>query len=160
MRLLITPLAAHDLEEIGDYIARDNPIRAASFIAELRAQCEKICLNPQAIDAGQSYLKVCVRAPTAITSSLLSQRRTKSPSFASFMARATCLTLSIHRSAGVRTPSVWRGVRLLVTPMDAEGDNPRTRRRAAMRRRVFVCATSGHLFMRRTRCFTYSEFSL
>ena len=46
MRLLITPLAAHDLEEIGDYIARDNPIRAASFIAELRAQCEKICLNP------------------------------------------------------------------------------------------------------------------
>ena len=45
MRLLITPLAAHDLEEIGDYIARDNPIRAANFIAELRAQCEKICLN-------------------------------------------------------------------------------------------------------------------
>lgn len=46
MRLLITPLAAHDLEEIGDYIARDNPSRAARFIAELRVQCEKICLNP------------------------------------------------------------------------------------------------------------------
>jgi len=46
VRLLITPLAAHDLEEIGDYIAQDNPLRAASFIAELRAQCEKICLNP------------------------------------------------------------------------------------------------------------------
>ena len=46
MRLLITPLAAHDLEEIGDYIAQDNPLRAASFIAELRAQCEKISLNP------------------------------------------------------------------------------------------------------------------
>ena len=46
MRLLITPLAAHDLEEIGDYIARDNPLHAARFIADLRAQCEKICLNP------------------------------------------------------------------------------------------------------------------
>ena len=28
MQLLITPLAAFDLEEIGDYIAQDNPIRA------------------------------------------------------------------------------------------------------------------------------------
>jgi toxin ParE1/3/4 len=46
MRLLITPLAACDLEEIGDYIAQDNPIRAVTFVAELRAHCEKICLNP------------------------------------------------------------------------------------------------------------------
>jgi len=37
MKLLITPLAAFDLEEIGDYIAQDNPFRAASFVAELRA---------------------------------------------------------------------------------------------------------------------------
>jgi hypothetical protein len=29
MQLLITPLAAFDLEKIGDYIAQDNPIRAA-----------------------------------------------------------------------------------------------------------------------------------
>jgi toxin ParE1/3/4 len=46
MQLLITPLAAYDLEEIGDYIAQENPLRAGSFVAELRAQCEKICLNP------------------------------------------------------------------------------------------------------------------
>ena len=46
MQLLIRPLAAYDLEEIGDYIAQDNPVRAGSFVAELRAQCEKICLNP------------------------------------------------------------------------------------------------------------------
>ena len=46
MQLLITPLAAFDLEEIGDYIAQDNPARAGSFVAELRAQCEKICRNP------------------------------------------------------------------------------------------------------------------
>ena len=30
MQLLITPLAAYDLEEIGDYIAQDNPVRAGS----------------------------------------------------------------------------------------------------------------------------------
>ena len=46
MRLLITPLAAVDLEEIGDYIAQDNPVRAGTFVVELRAHCEKICLNP------------------------------------------------------------------------------------------------------------------
>ena len=46
MQLLITPLAGFDLEEIGDYIAQDNPARAGSFVAELRAQCEKICRNP------------------------------------------------------------------------------------------------------------------
>ena len=46
MQLLITPLAAFDLEEIGDYIAQDNPIRAGTFVAELRAHCQKICLNP------------------------------------------------------------------------------------------------------------------
>jgi toxin ParE1/3/4 len=46
MQLLITPLAAYDLEEIGDFIAQDNPVRAGSFVAELRSHCEKICLNP------------------------------------------------------------------------------------------------------------------
>lgn len=46
MQLLITPLAVQDLEEIGDYIAQDNPVRAGSFVADLRAHCQKICLNP------------------------------------------------------------------------------------------------------------------
>jgi len=45
MQLLITPLAAFDLEEIGDYIAQDNPVRAGTFVTELRAHCEKICLK-------------------------------------------------------------------------------------------------------------------
>ena len=45
MQLLIAPLAAFDLEEIGDYIAQDNPVRAGIFVAELREHCEKICLN-------------------------------------------------------------------------------------------------------------------
>jgi ParE toxin of type II toxin-antitoxin system, parDE len=34
-RLLLSPRAAADLEEIADYIARDNPPRAVSFLLEL-----------------------------------------------------------------------------------------------------------------------------
>jgi toxin ParE1/3/4 len=35
-----------DLEEIGDYIALDNPRRAVSFIREIRQHCEKIADGP------------------------------------------------------------------------------------------------------------------
>ena len=42
MRVTVSPLAERDLETIGDYIAEDNPARALSFVAELRAQCTKI----------------------------------------------------------------------------------------------------------------------
>jgi toxin ParE1/3/4 len=46
MRLAFTPLAEQDLEAIADYIATDNPVRALSFVRELRAQCLRITLNP------------------------------------------------------------------------------------------------------------------
>ena len=51
MRLIFAPLAVADLEEIGDYIALDNPPRALSFIRELRTQCRKILDNPLAFPA-------------------------------------------------------------------------------------------------------------
>jgi len=41
------PAAERDLEEIGDYIARDNPSRALSFIQELRRHCNRIALTPR-----------------------------------------------------------------------------------------------------------------
>ena len=47
MQVIITPLAERDIESIGDYIAQDNPVRAISFVAELRAQCVKIAKSPQ-----------------------------------------------------------------------------------------------------------------
>lgn len=47
MGLLFSPLALQDLEEIGDYIAQDNPGRAVSFVQELRDQCVKIYGQPQ-----------------------------------------------------------------------------------------------------------------
>ena len=46
MRCRLSPLAEFDLEEIGDYIARDNPRRALSFIEEIRARCRLILQTP------------------------------------------------------------------------------------------------------------------
>jgi toxin ParE1/3/4 len=37
--VFLTREAEHDLEQIGDYIARDNPRRALSFMRKLREQC-------------------------------------------------------------------------------------------------------------------------
>ncbi len=39
MRVNLSPQANADLEEIGDYIARDNPARALTFIGELKLKC-------------------------------------------------------------------------------------------------------------------------
>lgn len=47
MRLLVKPLAEQDLEAIGDYIARDDPKRAITFVRELRAHCTHIASNPR-----------------------------------------------------------------------------------------------------------------
>jgi toxin ParE1/3/4 len=41
-----SPRAQLDLEEIAEYIARDNPGRAVSFAAELKAHCVRIADNP------------------------------------------------------------------------------------------------------------------
>jgi toxin ParE1/3/4 len=48
LQLLFSPLSERDLEEIGDYIARDNPQKAVSFIRGIREQCAKITANPAA----------------------------------------------------------------------------------------------------------------
>jgi len=47
MQCVFSPLAEFDLEEIGDYIARDNPPRAVSFIREIRELCVKITAMPE-----------------------------------------------------------------------------------------------------------------
>lgn len=48
LRCVFSPLAASDLEEIGDYIARDNPARARSFVREIRERCALIVASPEA----------------------------------------------------------------------------------------------------------------
>ena len=44
--MLVSPRAAADPQEITDYIARDNPIRAASFVAEFEAKCRAVAASP------------------------------------------------------------------------------------------------------------------
>ena len=51
MKLALSPRAALDLEEIGDYIARDNPSRAISFVRELERECQRIAKRPAAFPA-------------------------------------------------------------------------------------------------------------
>jgi toxin ParE1/3/4 len=48
VKLTISPRATLDLEEIGDYIARDNPSRAISFLRELEQQSQRITKRPTA----------------------------------------------------------------------------------------------------------------
>jgi len=45
-RLVFSPRAEADLEEIGDYIARGNPARAITFLGELRAHCDRFAAAP------------------------------------------------------------------------------------------------------------------
>jgi toxin ParE1/3/4 len=47
MRLLISPLAEQDLEQIADFIAQDQPLRALSFVQALHKQCKNIAMQPQ-----------------------------------------------------------------------------------------------------------------
>lgn len=46
MRVELSRRASRDLEEIANYIAIDNPRRAASFVNELTAKAEAIGLQP------------------------------------------------------------------------------------------------------------------
>jgi toxin ParE1/3/4 len=48
MRVRLSPRAVTDLDEIGEYIARDNPLRAITFVDELESACRRIAENPQA----------------------------------------------------------------------------------------------------------------
>jgi plasmid stabilization system protein ParE len=48
MKIQITAEAEADLEAIGDYIARENPLRAISFVRELYQLCLDIADMPQA----------------------------------------------------------------------------------------------------------------
>jgi toxin ParE1/3/4 len=45
-RLQFAALARDDLLDIARFIARDNPKRARSFVAELREQCLLLAQNP------------------------------------------------------------------------------------------------------------------
>ena len=47
MKIVFTDAAKADLRDIGDWIAEDNPVRARSFIVELRRKTLSIGVNPR-----------------------------------------------------------------------------------------------------------------
>jgi plasmid stabilization system protein ParE len=52
MIVVITSPAEADLQSIGDWIAEDNPVRALTFVQELRRRCETL------IDAPRGHARV------------------------------------------------------------------------------------------------------
>ncbi|MEN3931801.1 type II toxin-antitoxin system RelE/ParE family toxin [Microvirga sp. W0021] len=61
MIVRILPEAEADLESIADYIARDNPRRALSFLMELRTACESLVDMAQAFPIVPRYARFGVR---------------------------------------------------------------------------------------------------
>ncbi|NWB83605.1 type II toxin-antitoxin system RelE/ParE family toxin [Pseudomonas gingeri] len=55
MIVQLTDEAEGDLERIGDYIAQDNPLRALSFINELRDKCLSLADMHQAFPLVPRY---------------------------------------------------------------------------------------------------------
>ena len=61
MMVHISAEAEADLESIGDYIARDNPMRAVSFVQELRAKCVDLSGMPDAFPLVPRYQRRGIR---------------------------------------------------------------------------------------------------
>jgi plasmid stabilization system protein ParE len=61
VKLVIAGAAERDLRGIGDWIARDNPQRALSFVKELHAACATIPDMPEAWPLVRRYESYGVR---------------------------------------------------------------------------------------------------
>ena len=48
MKVVLTERAIGDLVRIGGFIGQDNPVRAATFVAELEARCLQLAEMPRA----------------------------------------------------------------------------------------------------------------
>jgi plasmid stabilization system protein ParE len=61
MKVVIMPAAEADLLAIAMWIAEDNPIRAETFLSELREACRSIGDAPQGYPVVGRYRRVSVR---------------------------------------------------------------------------------------------------
>jgi toxin ParE1/3/4 len=55
MIVVVTAKAEADLERIGDHIALSNPLRALSFVQELRQSCERLAEMPEGFPLVKRY---------------------------------------------------------------------------------------------------------
>ena len=61
MKVILTPAARRDIEDIGDYIAQDNPQRAESFTDELLGRCASLAEFPERFPLVHRYGRSAVR---------------------------------------------------------------------------------------------------
>ena len=61
MKVVITDDALNDLQQIGDHIARDNPERARSFVAELLAKAQGLADLPEGFPLVPRYAELGIR---------------------------------------------------------------------------------------------------
>lgn len=55
MKVRFTAEAKADLQQIGDYIAKDNPRRALAFVDELEQKCLTLATSPEAFPLAPRY---------------------------------------------------------------------------------------------------------
>ena len=61
MKVSFADAAIRELEDIGDYIARDNPRRAKTFVEEMREKCLGIGEFPQAYPLVERHTRSKIR---------------------------------------------------------------------------------------------------
>jgi len=61
MKVVLTRSAESDLLEIGNWIADDNPTRAATFLEELREACNRLADTPKAHPLVEGYKALGIR---------------------------------------------------------------------------------------------------
>ncbi|HTX50823.1 MAG TPA: type II toxin-antitoxin system RelE/ParE family toxin [Caulobacteraceae bacterium] len=61
MRVEATDAAEADLEEIADWISRDNPGRGLIYLRELRARCESLSTHPERFQLVDRYRSASIR---------------------------------------------------------------------------------------------------
>lgn len=64
MKVVLTAEAVADLDGIGDYIGRDNPVRAASFIQQLIDKAQDLAEMPERFPLVQRYENFGIRRRT------------------------------------------------------------------------------------------------
>lgn len=64
MKVVLTEEARSDLEQIGDYIARDNPARAASFVQELIEKARQLSELPSGFPLVPRFERLGIRRRT------------------------------------------------------------------------------------------------
>lgn len=64
LRVIITPLAQSDIEAISDYIATENPARAATFARDLIEKCLSLAEKPERYPVAERLSEAGVRKLT------------------------------------------------------------------------------------------------